>query len=351
MHRRTFLTAAAAFAAGCARRPNGATPGDPARINAERRDRARHLELLSRFRVPPTATRTTPPPPADVLAVAPELKPLIKVAVRLHPRFSDEPKPDESKLGGQFWWPAGEPWPTCDEHRIPLVTVLQLRAEDAPPNWPFFPGSDLMQLLWCPRDHNSRGWVKPAVVWRKRADVTPPLADPPPTDAAFLHYVPVPCRLFPERVAEFPNWDALPKSVKEKVEAWKPPPLKLRPEWGPPGHAADLVSKPTGVAYYGLAAAADGTKVGGYPLWDGLPAVPTCPTCGWGMDYLLTVASSEWDGANWVRWMPLEERHVRDGRAIAEEGYARAAGLMFGDESNVHLFACRRCDDWPVRLV
>ena len=87
----------------------------------------RHLELLQRFRVPPTAVRTTPKPPADVLATAPELKGLIKVAARLHPRFSDEPKPDESKLGGRFLWPADEPWPTCDEHGIPEARSPDLR--------------------------------------------------------------------------------------------------------------------------------------------------------------------------------------------------------------------------------
>jgi hypothetical protein len=69
------------------------------------------------------------------------------------------------------------------------------------------------------------------------------------------------------------------------------------------------------------------------------------------MDYLLTVSSAEWDGASWPRWMPLEERGVRDGTARAEEGYCRAAGLKFGDLLSVHLFACRRCDGWPVRVV
>ena len=70
----------------------------------------------------------------DVLAVAPELNGLTKVAVRLHPRYSEEPAADRSKLGGHFLWPAAEPWPVCDEHGIPHVPVLQLRSEDAPPH-------------------------------------------------------------------------------------------------------------------------------------------------------------------------------------------------------------------------
>src|SRR5436309_2268597 len=81
--------------------------------------------------------------------------------------------------------PAAEPGPVCDEHHIPYVAVLQLRAEDAPPNWPFRDDADLFQLLWCPRVHGP-GWVKPSVMWRKRASVSEPLAEPPATDAAFL---------------------------------------------------------------------------------------------------------------------------------------------------------------------
>jgi hypothetical protein len=307
MDRRTFLLASAGLAAGCSRGPGpaaGLSPDDAETIASQRERREQHLRELARFRVSPDAKRTTAPPPADVLAVAPELKGLTRVAVRLHPRFSDEPAADESKLGGQFLWPAAEPWPTCDEHRIPFVPVLQLRAEDAPPQWPYRPGTDLVQLVWCPRDHGE-GWVKPRLVWRKRPSVVGPVVDHPPTDAAFMDYVPVPCRLFPERVTEYER----------------------------------------------LLSAAPGTKVGGYPRWVQGDESPACPSCRWGMDHLLTAASDEWDGASWARWMPLEERPVRDGRAISEVGYYRAAGLKFADLGSVYLFVCRRCDGWPVRAV
>jgi hypothetical protein len=324
MDRRAFLAAAAGVAAGCARGPGpagGVTPLEAEHIAAARQSRDRHLRELARFRVPADAKRTTAPPPADVLQFAPELKPLTKVAIRLHPRYSDEPAPDESKLGGQFLWPAAEPWPTCDEHKIPFVPVLQLRAEDAPPNWPYRPGTDLAQLLWCARDHGE-GWVKPHLAWRKRSAVAGPLAEPPPTDAAVLDYAPVPCRLFPERVTEFPNFEALPGSVRQKVGDGKP--------GGP-------------TEYIRLLSVAPGTKVGGYPQGIQGPEVPACPKCRWGMDYLLTVASEEWGEE---RWIPLEERAARD-----ERGYRGAAGLRFPYLGRVHLFACRRCDGWPVRAV
>jgi hypothetical protein len=324
MHRRAFLAAAATLAAGCGRRLN-VGPGDPARIEAERRDRDRHLELLSRFRVPPTAARTTPPPPADVLAVAPELKPLIKVAVRLHPRYSDEPKPDESKLGGQFWWPAGEPWPTCDEHHIPLAPVLQLRVEDAPPNLAFLPGTDLLQLLWCPREH-----LASSTVWRKRAGVTPPLAEPPAPDPAFLSHVPVPCRFFPERVAEFPPPGLLPEPVRGKLAG-------LRVEGSPNGLTA----------YGDLLSACPGTKAGGYPWAARREDGAACEHCRWPMDFLLAVGGPEWGEANWKRWMPAEEQAARS--PDADRGYGRASGLAF--ERPVNVFVCRRCDGWPVRVV
>jgi hypothetical protein len=322
MHRRAFLAATAAFAAGCGRRPDDPAAGsdDLAQLADQRRDREQHLELLHGFRVPPTATRTTPKPPADVLMAAPELKALVKVAVRLHPRYSDEPRPDESKLGGRFLWPAAEPWPTCDEHGGPFVPVLQLRAEDAPPNVAYLPDTDLLQLLWCPRDHGTDR-VKPSVVWRKRADVTGPTADPPPTDRALTGYVPVPCRVFPERVMEFPPSAMLPETVRGKV--------------------AGLTG------YDELLSVCPGTKVGGWPWGATKEQTTACDRCRRPTDFLLAVSGAEWGESNRTRWMPAEEQAVRSPEA--DRGYGRAAGLAL--DRPVNVFVCRRCDGWPVRVV
>ena len=322
MRRRTFLMTAAGLAVGCTRRANGPAAGseDLAQIASQRQDRERHLELLQRFRVPPTATRSTPKPPTDVLEAAPELKALIKVAVRLHPRFSDEPKPDESKLGGRFLWPAAEPWPTCEEHGIPHVPVLQLRVEDAPPNVPYFPDSDLLQLLWCPRDHGTDR-VKPAVVWRKRASVTGPTADPPPTDQALPGYVPVPCRVFPERVMEFPPEGLLPASVRARVARLD-------------NYDVNLSTCP-------------GMKVGGWPCWATQDQSTACDHCRRPTDFLLAVSGAEWGDASWKRWMPTEEQRSRS--PDADRGYGQAAGLALNKPVNVYV--CRRCDGWPIRVV
>lgn len=64
--------------------------------------------------------RTTPPRSVDVAAHLPELAPLARTAVRLHPRPGD-PTPADSSIGGPLWWPAAEPWPTRDEHDGPTI--------------------------------------------------------------------------------------------------------------------------------------------------------------------------------------------------------------------------------------
>ncbi len=338
MNRRLFLLGGAAMVAGCTRRAAPVEPTAPEltiddfqRLLNEQTDRDLHLGELNRFRVEADAVRTSAPPPADILAFAPELKPLVKVALRLHPRFGDEPEPERTKLGGRFRWPASEPWPHCDEHRIPYVTVLQLRADDAPPQFAFRSGTDLLQLLWCPRDHGDTT-VKPLLLWRKLADQTGPFADPPAPDSPFFNYVPVPCRVFPERVAELPPWDAPPKVLRDKLATWTVQ-FPHRPDAKPADYYTDLLS------------AAAGTKVGGYPRLRPGETAPQCATCKWGMDYLLTVAEEEWSLHDRSRWQPLEERKQRD-----VKGYQRAAGLHFGKRNAVQVFVCRRCADWPVKL-
>src|SRR5262245_40812923 len=115
-------------------------------------------------------TRTTPSRPVDVEALFPEVAAYRREATRLHPR-QGEPGIRDSSVGGPLLWPAHEPWPHClDAHPkigfdpqplgpVPLVPVLQLYAADVP-DLPFPPGTDLLQLLWCPYDH---GPLRPPV--------------------------------------------------------------------------------------------------------------------------------------------------------------------------------------------
>ncbi|MFC8718960.1 hypothetical protein ACFUEL_16260, partial [Kitasatospora sp. NPDC057198] len=56
--------------------------------------------------------RTTPPRPVDIASLFPELAPLARRAVRLHPR-AGAPSVRESSVGGPLLWPAGEEWPSC----------------------------------------------------------------------------------------------------------------------------------------------------------------------------------------------------------------------------------------------
>ena len=349
MNRRAFLLGSAVAALGCGRKvgqPIGTT-GDVRVLDANAA-RKNHLDLLQRFAVKPDAVRTTPKAPADVLKVAPELKGLVKVSVRLNPRFGPEPAEDQSKLGGQFWNPASEKWPTAT-NGSPFAPILQLRAEDAPPNWAFLPEKDLFQLFWHPSGPRPD---QPAVRWLKRSEAKVLGANPPLDEAAILDFVPVPCRLFPERIMEFPNLDALPKGVRERIDAWKPEPLELKPEWGPPDEAVAFTRSPSGPSYFShLLSTADGTKVGGYPYWVGIPKPPSCDRCRWGMDFLLTIAAEEWTPLNWPRWMPFEEREGREATRQNEYGYRRAAGFDFGEQPKVHVWMCRRCEGWPVKLV
>src|SRR4051812_22066073 len=107
--RRFFLATAAAmpFAVGCRRDPNAAvvSSADVKRISDEQSARNAHLAALAAGKVPPTATRTTPPREFDLIKEFPELRPLLRMTHRLHPRYSDEPVADQSKLGGAIAWP------------------------------------------------------------------------------------------------------------------------------------------------------------------------------------------------------------------------------------------------------
>ncbi|QEL18032.1 DUF1963 domain-containing protein [Limnoglobus roseus] len=314
MNRRLFLASAPFLLGGCRdTRPAALAP--PSVEDSQTR-----LARAAAFRVPSSAVRTTPKAPVDVVEQFPELKALLKVAVRLHPRFGDEPTPTESKLGGQFLWPAGEEWPRCPEYQIPMQPLLQLRLENAPAHFPFRPKTDLFQLFWTPKATKNVGPPHLTAIWRKIPPAIGPLAPPPVTDGADLGYVPLPCRFFIERVAEFPPVELMPAQMRTKVEVWKPP-----------------------VDYATHLSTAPGTKAGGWPARADVTA--TCLTCVRPMDYLLTVDSCEWTAVTKARWKPAEDPD--------EDGYRCAAGLRLGrsDAAAYQIYICRRCEKWPLRAV
>jgi hypothetical protein len=79
-------------------------------------------------------------------------------------------------------------------------------------------GADLRQILWCLFDHAPEGMPRPAVFWRKSSDVRGVLPDP--TVPALLRtgdYLPEPCVLHPETVAEYPLRLLLPEAINEQL--------------------------------------------------------------------------------------------------------------------------------------
>ncbi len=231
--------------------------------------------------------------------------------------------------------------------------MLQLRADDFP-EMPFPPGADLFQMLWCPREHSDvpecrkmpcpMYWADPRFYWRSTGDINSPRPDNPPPREAYCEYVPLPCRLLPERVIEYPSVYDLPGGLVERIYEWEDQHL------GPDGmHACE---------YEGELSVACGTKIGGYIRWIQFPWQPACE-CGRLMEHLLTIASVEWDGIRDARWMPVEEQTILasfpgrwedwDEEQKAIQGALWGpTGLMLGDAGQMQLFVCRQCGRWPI---
>lgn len=314
--------------------------------------------------------RTSPPRPVDVTAHFPAMATLARTAVRLHPR-PGEPTTADSSIGGPLLWPAQEPWPTCAEHagptlhgaavpdvierrRIlteawarprergvnllteaekvvvdrvddgaeiaqdgpaPMVPVAQLYARDVPglrcPD-----GADLLQVLWCPFDHEDAGYVPSTVLrWRSAAEVTDPLSTPPLPAAVDDNYLPQPCVLHPEEVTEYPAPHCLPRDLAERVGEWEA--------------RMNLV-------YQHELAVASGCKVGGHAPWSFSDPWPmSCDDCGAGVEPLLTLATSEWDGTR--SWQPLED--VEDTSPPYPAAHEPTM-LSIGRGYNLQLYTC-----------
>jgi hypothetical protein len=286
--------------------------------------------------------RTTPARPVDVEALFPEVAGFRKSAVRLHPRAGD-PSAQESSLGGPVLWPPSQPWPYCeDDHLsvafpepenepVPFVPVLQLFAADVP-ELPFPAGTDLLQVAWCPFEHEHLYVPRPEIFWRdsSQGDLEP--ADPPRPSGAPGDYLPNPCVLHPERVIDYPSWD-LPKDVHDALEP------RFR-----------QLQKEAGCSYQYHLSVSDGIKVGGYPTWTQDPHWPSCPACGERTEHLLTINSAEFDGSGQA-WLAIEDTPatgtIWDLPYEERRRIQRAHGLMIGDMGGIYLFECRRCPGRP----
>ncbi|MGW3914316.1 hypothetical protein ACWEBX_22740 [Streptomyces sp. NPDC005070] len=325
-------------------------------------------------------SRTTPPRPVDVTSLFPELAPLARSAVRLHPR-PGAPTAGDSSLGGPLLWPADEPWPTCPDHDapthlgvvpgdvrqrrriladawtrpraegadlltpeereivdravagtripqdgpVPLIPVVQVYAADVP-SLPRPAGTDLLQMLWCPFDHDEDYLPAAELYWRASADVTDPLPAPPePSVIGSDNYLPEPCLLHPETVTEYPAPHELPEELADRIEAWE--------EEQNPDDEDDIEV----VDYQYDLSVAPGCKLGGHGPWSFSDPFPmSCAECGSDVRPLLTIDGTEWDGGT-GSWRPLEDADY-DGLHFL--GPACATQLTIGRSYTLQIYVC-----------
>lgn len=300
---------------------------------------------------------TTPPRPFDITALFPQLAPLARTATRLHPR-PGSPTTHDSSVGGPLLWPADEPWPHCDEPHdrsaspvvhspddirlfrrrgmaaaerqrldseaptvtpeeleaaqlfnegrpwfdgpIAMLPVAQLHARDIP--FPCPPDTDLLQVLWCPFEHEETARPRTALFWRSSATITDVLDAPPePPVVGSTRYLPEPCLFSPEQVTDYPNPAELSQDLQDQLDDMS------RWETIAPARYSAYADDP-GELYLNNLCHAPGWKTGGWTRWSPTdPVDRTCPECGTDQVPLLTIASSEWDGGN-ETWIPYEER-------------------------------------------
>ncbi|NYV73732.1 hypothetical protein [Streptomyces sp. UH6] len=347
--------------------------------------------------------RTTPPRPVQVTAVFPELAPLARPAIRLHPR-PGSPSVGDSSVGGPLLWPAGEPWPHCEdvhahvdtgfreslsEVRLdrlqsrwrpderppayaPEVEALRERAArcaerlDAGPPWPaecpvpllpvaqlFLrdipllrpPGqADLLQVLWCPYEHEPDCKPATAVFWRSAAEVGDILATPPePYEAEYPGYVPEPCVLAPEAITEYPNSLDLSPELRRVLKDWN--------RWQAAGSGVDSSYAPYPDAFYSIHLGnAPGWKVGGWPPWGRTDPNPRyCAACGVQMVPLLTIASFEWSGDEGrSSWVPQEEQvSALAGTRVLDHYPSQPTRVEVGSTDNMQIYVCPDSPEHP----
>ncbi|WP_432929447.1 hypothetical protein ACQPZZ_05140 [Microbispora sp. CA-135349] len=293
-------------------------------------------------------TRTTPAPPVDVTKKFPELVEYARTTVRLHPR-PGTPAVRDSHIGGPLLWPAGEAWPTCDapildvagnlnqwrpDSPIPLVGVAQFFKRDIP-EIPFPEDKDLLQLLWCPNEHQQHDISGPAIqlIWRRTADLIDVATGPIGLDMPAIaekDYLPRPCVLHPERVTEYPYSEELPEDIEAAVDEW---------DEETEGH------------YQSLLSIAPGCKIGGWESWHltDMYELP-CPVCGTETEPLLKLASSEWDGGSGPRWQPCEERHLVSGEPEYRDAHEPTA-LNLGRWGDLTIFVCPMSSEHGFRMT
>ncbi|MFQ6332026.1 hypothetical protein ACLMAL_38745 [Nocardia sp. CWNU-33] len=331
-------------------------------------------------------THITPPRPVDLVAVFPELTRLARTATRLHPR-PGTPSVHDSSIGGPLLWPASEPWPHChaedhDAERLPSISladarlerriraarnsegreytteereildrmeerpatdgpiamlpVAQLYVRDVPGLHPP-EGADLLQVLWCPYEHDDDGMPKTALFWRSAAAITDVLVDPPEPAEYEQDLVPEPCMIDPEQVIEYPKSGELEGELRQRVDQWTMAQI--------PGVEFDGLEDDD--QPYDLLCIAPGWKIGGWISWNMQDPYPNpCPTCGTPTEPLLTIASREWE-MNGRHWVPYEDQAADILWGAVQGGPSSPTQICVSDVNNQIIRICPTSHEHP----
>ncbi|MFV6026099.1 hypothetical protein [Streptomyces sp. NPDC056264] len=200
----------------------------------------------------------------------------------------------------------------------------------------------LLQVLWCPHDHEPDWKPVTALVWRAAAAVTDVLAAPPePLDADYEGYLPKPCLLAPERITEYPDSLDLDRDLRESLEdrsRWQAAGVDVGPRY----------AEYPGSFYSDELAESPGWKVGGWPPWGRTdPYRRYCSVCDTQMVPLLTIASFEWDSGT-TGWTPYEDQAAEAaGGHVAGRSPVQPTGVEVGSTDNMQLYVCPVSPDHP----
>ncbi|GAB3714226.1 hypothetical protein GCM10027598_22210 [Amycolatopsis oliviviridis] len=223
----------------------------------------------------------------------PGLNDLVRTAIRLHPA-PGEPRPDESHFGGPLLWPSDEPWPECpvtwppdpdasdDAWRsghaldgpVPVMISAAQFFRDDFPELPFPEGTDVLQILFCPLDHDSPYHRGPAVrlVWRDSGEVGDIADPPPPPEDAEADYLPEQCVFEPCSIDELPRLCDFPAETRAALGI-------------PEGASDDPEGWPELDQY---------SKIGGWTAWSGSDRADLgCRECGEELRQTIALATEE----------------------------------------------------------
>ncbi|AUI61303.1 hypothetical protein [Amycolatopsis sp. BJA-103] len=253
----------------------------------------------------------------------PGLNDLVRTAIRLHPA-PGEPRHDESHFGGPLLWPSDEPWPECPvtwppdpdasddawagghplDGPVPVMVSAAQFFRDDFPELPFPEGTDVLQILFCPMQHNSPHHQGPAVrlVWRDSGEVED-IADPPPApEEADVDLLPAPCVFEPCSIDELPRLCDFPPETRAAL--------------GIPEDAHDDPEGWPELDQY--------SKIGGWTPWYTTDRHELgCRECGAELRQTIALAT--------------EEDEVGCGCDVAE---AQPAGWSFARQDVLHIFTC-----------